>query len=55
VHGTHAINFGDFVGYTSIPWAHYGTLESSGVDLAPKKIQFSKKNLFLSRKNYFGS
>ena len=30
--------FGDFVGYTSIPWAHYGSLESSGVDLAPKKI-----------------
>ena len=35
VHGTYAISFGDFVGYTSIPWAHYGSLESSGVDLAP--------------------
>ena len=38
-------SFGDFVGYTSIPWAHYGSLESSGVDLAPKKIQFYR-NLF---------
>ena len=44
LHYTHASSFGDCVGYTSIPWAHYGSLEPSGVDLAPKKIQFYKKN-----------
>ena len=52
MHYTHASSFGDCVGYTSIPWAHYGSLESSGVDLAPKKIQFYK-NLFLTGKNLF--
>ena len=49
MHYTHAISFGAFVGYTSIPWAYYGSLESSGVGLAPQKIQFYK-NLFSTRK-----
>ena len=52
MHYTHAISFGDFLGYTSIPWAHYCSLESSRVDLAPKKIQFDKKSI-LNQKNLF--
>ena len=50
MHYTHASSFGDCVGYTSIPWAHYGSLESSGVDLAPKKIQFYT-SIFDSKKS----
>ena len=53
LHYTHAISFGDFVGYTSIPWAHYGSLESSGVDLAPRKIQFYKKKSIFDAKHLF--
>ena len=49
VQGTHAISFGDSVGYSSISWAHYGTLESLGVALAPRKIQFHCKKTIQSR------
>ena len=45
LHYTNAISLGDFVGYTSIPWAYYGSLESSGVGLATKKIEPYKKNI----------
>ena len=41
-HYTHAISFGDFVGYTSISRAHYGSLESLGVVLASKGLNLKK-------------
>ena len=49
--GAHAMSFGNFVGYTSISWTHYGSLESLGVALAPTKIECEK--IFLTEENIF--
>ena len=41
------ISLGNFVGYTAIHWAHYGSFESSGVDLAQTDSILQKKIHFV--------